>query len=208
MFESGTFWTIVFSVITALLGAVTGAWSTYRISTRRNRLGYGLTRNVSLLNDSGNSSSLTVTHGSTVLAKPRLVDVDLRNLSSRDITASSFHGGLSLIIDLDATIIEILDSSTQPPTSILPASAVNGTKLEIPPALLVKRQAVKYTVLVDGETENPSFQCPLVDFDFVDIDRVERSRMNPDRLNAYIAVIVIGLAASLAPLVRSALFGR
>ncbi|MET9964452.1 hypothetical protein ABZZ80_00625 [Streptomyces sp. NPDC006356] len=170
-YESGTFWTIAIGALATLLGGAVGAWLTNRYSNPKRELHYAWLKNVSLLHtDAGNPNPLSVHHGASVLANPRIVDVLLRNSGKQPITASSFHGGNSIELDLDATIIDVLTVKSMPSTTMAPNYTHSGSVLSVPPSLLVGGQAVTFSVVVDGPAENLALRSPLSD-----VDPVERS---------------------------------
>ncbi|MGN9819371.1 hypothetical protein ACTMUQ_28985 [Streptomyces sp. SD11] len=171
LFESATFWTILIGAMATLIGAALGAWLTNKYSNPKREIHFAWIQNVSLLDTSTGSGSapLSVSHGTTVLAKPRIIDVTLHNAGKQAITASSFHAGRPIEIDLDATIIDVLNVKTSPSTSIMPSWVISGNVLEVPPCLLTGGQIVDFSILADGDSGNPIVRSPLTDITPVEV---------------------------------------
>ncbi|MFD3919126.1 hypothetical protein [Streptomyces sp. NPDC058595] len=164
---SGTFWQILFSVFTTFLGVVIGAWLTNKYNNPRRELQYQWRKNTPLLETSTSSASnLTVSHGSTPLAEPRVIDVLLRNQGRKEITSSDFHNGDPITVKLDCSIIELKEVHNDPSTSVPPEVTVSSDKTEliVSPSLLVAGQEVVITVVGDGpgNEEEFSLRSPLV----------------------------------------------
>ncbi|MFJ8346048.1 hypothetical protein ACIQ9J_06700 [Streptomyces sp. NPDC094153] len=169
-YQSGAFWTIVVGAVATLVGGVVGAYFNNRFVNPKRELQYQWWKNTSLLETSDPSgSSLRVQHGTTTLTEPRVIDVLLRNVGKKEITASDFHLGKPIEISLDSTIIEVKSVTTEPPTSVVPSVGVSHTNKEllISPCLLVGRQEVFISVVADGPGDERKFslRAPLIGID-------------------------------------------
>ncbi|MFI7408528.1 hypothetical protein ACIBU0_07655 [Streptomyces sp. NPDC049627] len=165
--ESGTLWTVAIGALASILSAVAGAWVSNKYSNPKRELQYQWRKNTSLLETSSSSaSSLTVTHGSTPLAEPRVIDVLLRNHGRREITSGDFHNGDPITVKLDCLIVELKGVHSEPPTSIAPLVTVSSSNEEllVSPCLLVGGQEVVITVVADGPGDENKFELrsPLV----------------------------------------------
>ncbi|MFG3018312.1 hypothetical protein ACGFZQ_07115 [Streptomyces sp. NPDC048254] len=161
--ESGTFWSVAIGLLGTLVGAVLGAYLPGKFArSKKKEIEFRWVRTTPLLKP---SASLRVTHESTVLEKPRLVDVSIRNGMDEPVTRESFHDGQSITIELDAKIIDILERETKPDTSVMPTvSIADQQRIEIAPCLLAPGQVVEIAVLVDGRGQAGKFkfQSPLI----------------------------------------------
>ncbi|MFJ3984874.1 hypothetical protein [Streptomyces fungicidicus] len=163
-YESASFWQFVITTLVAMAIGALGAFATLRASNPKRRLSYRTLINTSLLATSTRQAShLSVTHGGTVLQRPRLIEVELRNTGRRDITAAMFHGGDPIRIDLGVDVIAVLDVEVDPDSTTPPRVVAAGTSVEVHPTLLARRQTVVISILVDGRRSELACQVPLVD---------------------------------------------
>nr|WSY54963.1 hypothetical protein OG999_35725 [Streptomyces sp. NBC_00886] len=164
--QSGTFWGAA-AVIVAVLAAGSAVWATLRAANPKRRLLYRIYSRTPLLNPTASvpGGSLTVMHGTSALANPWVVEVELINAGRRDISASMFHNGESITLDLGVPIIALLHTETSSRTQRPPTAVVNGRVLTVPPCLLGKRHTATFSLLVDGD--EPQLEClaPLTDVD-------------------------------------------
>ncbi|WP_274559107.1 hypothetical protein [Streptomyces spiramyceticus] len=207
-YATATFWTITVAAIATLLGGgLGGAWLTNKYANPKRKLQYAWLKNVSLLNTAQSATStLHVQHGGNALRNPRLVDVMLQNPGKKAITASSFHNGDSIKIDLAANVLEVLEIKTQPTTAIAPPVSINGKFVEIAPCLISGGQYVTYSVLVDGDARNPSLRSPLEDIEPEETEFAsgrERGRNIVSTAVIAINVLVLSLLSTLAFLAYS-----
>ncbi|MFJ2770053.1 hypothetical protein [Streptomyces sp. NPDC087300] len=187
---SATFWTILIGAVATLIGAALGSWLTNKFSNPKREIHFAWIQNVSLLDTptGGGSAPLSVSHGTTTLAKPRIIDVTLHNAGKQAITASSFHAGRPIELDLDATIVDVLSVKTSPSTSIAPSWVISGKVLELPPCLLASGQIVDFSILADGNSDDPVVRSPLTDVEPVEVkDRPSRKSFE-ERFNKLDAV--------------------
>ncbi|MFE5089473.1 hypothetical protein ACFRCI_03545 [Streptomyces sp. NPDC056638] len=173
-YESSSFWQFAITTIVALAVGALGAYATLRSSHPKRRLTYRTLANTSLFPDTqftgGGASVLRVTHGTTPVNRPRLVEVDIRNTGRRDITSAMFHNGDPIQFDLGVGIVAILGVAATPTTSMVPPVVLGPSTqtILIDPCLIARKQAVVISALVDGD-EAP-VACsgnPLVDVDVV-----------------------------------------
>jgi hypothetical protein len=181
-YESGSFWQFAITTLVAVAVGALGAFATLRASNPKLRLSYRALINTSLLTASTRQAAhLSVTYGGTVVPRPRLVEVELRNAGRRDITASMFHGGDPIKFDLGADVIAVLDVDVQPGATTPPRVVATGTSVEVHPSLLVRQQSIVISVLVDGHRTDLSCQAPLVDVE-VRVGREQDQLGTPTRL--------------------------
>lgn len=163
-YESGSFWQFMITTMIAIAIGALGAYATLRASNPVRRLSYRPLIDTSLLTASTRQAAhLSVTYGGTVVQRPRLVELELRNTGQRDITASMFHGGDPIKIDLGAEVVAVLDVEVAPEGATPPRVTSSGTAVEVHPSLLARRQSVILSILVDGRRVTLSCRVPLVD---------------------------------------------
>jgi hypothetical protein len=164
--QSGTFWAAA-AVVVAVFAALSAVWATMRAANPKRRLLYRIYSRTPLLNPTASvpGDTLTVTHGTNALANPWVVEVQLINAGRRDISASMFHNGEPITLNLGVPIIALLNSGTSSRTQRPPEAQVNGNILTVPPCLLGKRHTATFSLLVDGA--DPELEClaPLTDVD-------------------------------------------
>lgn len=161
-YSSGTFWAIA-AVAVALLVGIVGSWVVWRAANPRRRLVYAMPSVSRLVNKSRIVGSLEVRRNGTVLSDPYLVTVTLANHGRFDISKGAFEN-TPLRFDLDTTILEVLDVSTEPPGLKAPDTAWTGATLLVGPDKIGKGQRVTFALLVDGDKPKLSrLDNPLID---------------------------------------------
>ncbi|MFE5663388.1 hypothetical protein ACFQ7W_05595 [Streptomyces niveus] len=169
-YESGSFWQFAITIVVAVSLGALGAFATMRASNPKRRIVYRTLANTSLFVAShSQTGALAVTHGTTPVSRPRVIELELKNSGRRDITLAQFHDGESIKYDLGAEVVAVLGASTSPVGSMAPTvetePAVPGS-LNIRPFLLMRKQVVRISVLVDGaEAEVKCLRMPLIDVD-------------------------------------------
>ncbi|GGW30772.1 hypothetical protein GCM10010503_02980 [Streptomyces lucensis JCM 4490] len=160
LLESATFWTVFVGAVTTLVGAVVGAWLSHRYSNPKQQLEFQWRKNTALLEAASGASALAVSHSGSALTEPRIIDFFIRNAGKKDITADSFHGGASIEVKLDSKIIEVKGVDNAPDTSAAPSWSISPSqdRLLIAPSLLVGRQEVSFSVIVDGPGDESKFR--------------------------------------------------
>ncbi|MFF7976993.1 hypothetical protein [Streptomyces sp. NPDC007905] len=160
LLESATFWTIFVGAATTLLGAILGAWLPHRYANPKQQLEFQWRKNTALLDAASGASALAVSHSGSALTEPRIIDFLIRNVGKKDITADSFHGGASIEVELDSRIIEVKGVDNAPTTSAPPTWAISpsGDRLLIAPSLLLGRQEVSFSIIVDGPGDESKFR--------------------------------------------------
>ncbi|WP_351233830.1 hypothetical protein [Streptomyces sp. NPDC002133] len=169
-YESGSFWQFGITIFVAMALGALGAFATLRANNPKRRLVYRTLANTSLFTAShSQTGALAVTHGTTPVSRPRVVELELRNAGRRDITVAQFHRSDPIKCDLGADIVAVLDVSTGPAGSTPPSVAVDPASragLLIGPCLLARKQVVQISVLVDGPQSDVEYlSVPLIDVD-------------------------------------------
>jgi hypothetical protein len=166
-YESGSFWQFAITTLVAVAVGALGAFATMRAANPKRRLVYSTPTNASLFAAShARTGALQVTHQGTPVSRPRVVELELRNAGRRDITAAQFHNGEALSVNLGADVVGVLDVRSTPSTTVAPSVDTSSSRvITIPPTLLVRKQVVRLTVLVDGPRADVTVQAPLTDVD-------------------------------------------
>ncbi|MFI0151855.1 hypothetical protein [Streptomyces lydicus] len=95
--------------------------------------------------------------------KGRLVDIEVTNSGSRDITSSHFHDDEAIELRLLGGNILRLKGEVTDPGRRVPSTAIERGVLVIKPSLIAKGQKVTYSVLVDGPGGPLECEASLVD---------------------------------------------
>lgn len=189
--ESGTFWTIFIAAVVAIAVALFSAWANLRTVRPKRRFTYCPRKNTSLLNTSRRAaSSLIVTHGTTPLSRPRVVEVEVSNDGRAAITSQDFHNGDPVAFDVGARIVAILSAESSPSAHRVPPTSIDGQLFKIEPGLLSPRQSVSFSLLVDGPKSPLSCQASLVNVP------VRERESNDPLLESQRAVKRIGIACA------------
>lgn len=162
--DPGTLWTIIGVAATLVVAAVT-LWLTYLWSVPKRRLHYWLASKTPLLLSAPSelSDQLEVHHDGRVVAEPHVLEVRVASRGRRDIPSSSFDGDQPIRVDVGASILEILGNDSDTKAVPKPVVRVDGTALEIGPALLKRRHTLTYRLLVDGPEPRLTCHASLVD---------------------------------------------
>lgn len=165
-YESGSFWQFAITTLVAVAVGALGAFATLRANNPKRRLTFKTLANTSLFVAShSQTGALAVTHNGTHVARPRVIELQITNLGSRDITSGQFHGGDPITFDLGADVVAVLEV-TSPFGGVTPPVAIDATtpsKILIAPCLLVRRRGWKISLLVDGPEAEVTCLAPLVD---------------------------------------------
>ncbi|MCX4413185.1 hypothetical protein OOK43_07775 [[Kitasatospora] papulosa] len=167
-YESGSFWQFAITTLVAVAVGALAAYATMRAANPKRRLGYSARTNASLFIAShSQTGALQVTHNSTPVNRPRIIELELRNAGRHDITATHFHAGEALRFDLGADVVGILGVTSTPSGTVVPAVGIDASVprvVAIPPSLLARKQVIRATFLVDGpRAEVSCIQAPLID---------------------------------------------
>ncbi|MFF5004647.1 hypothetical protein ACFY3G_17660 [Streptomyces phaeochromogenes] len=156
-----TIMTLVGIAVTLGVGLL-AVWATMRAQNPKLRLGYRLQSSAELLANHG-SNGLSVTHNGTTLTSPHIASIQIVNQGRRDIVGPMFSSNVEF--ELGENILALLSSKSSPSTAHTPVATVSGSKLLLPPSHLRKKQAVTYTVLLDGPVSGLTATESLVDVD-------------------------------------------
>ncbi|MFJ6183752.1 hypothetical protein [Streptomyces sp. NPDC092295] len=125
--------------------------------------------------DSDSDDGLSVQYGGIPVEAPSIIELAFAIQGRRDITAAMFHNGESIVFDLGAPVISIVDVASEPSDAATPSWSYAGVMvmgrrvtaerwLHVDPSLLRRGQKVVITLLVDGPPENVRcLSAPLVD---------------------------------------------
>ncbi|MFD4621841.1 hypothetical protein [Streptomyces sp. NPDC058475] len=201
-YASSVFWTIFIGAVASILSGVLGAWLANRYNNPKRRIMYGWPKNVSLLETtSSGANPLVISHGtsSSVLTDPRIVDIELRNLDKADIASPMFDNSDPIVFDLDADIVDILETDVQPVTAPMPSWSYSGKQIKIAPSLLKTGQIVTFSVLVDGAADDLKATFPLsgvdpVGINYSDPDWEVRARRERVRLEKFMRIYLTGFS--------------
>ncbi|MBF4514119.1 hypothetical protein ITJ66_16660 [Plantibacter sp. VKM Ac-2885] len=151
-----------------------------------------------LLGQNPVSSQLTVTLGPQAVANPHIVAITVWSSGRADISSQSFDGGVPMVFELGALIIEVNPASTpQDPPIVVRAQ----TQLELRPSLLRKGFQSHLQVVVDGAptigVTHALIDIPVIADAVGETGRVIQTSRRPFR----ISTLNIGLAALVVALV-------
>ena len=201
-YESGSFWQFAITTLVAVAVGFLGAFATLRASNPKRRLAYRTVSNTSLFVAShSQTGALTVAHHGTTVQRPRVVELELKNAGRRDITAAQFHAGESIVYDLGADVVAVLEVASHPSGSVTPSVSIstgNRRQIVIPPCLLTRKQSVSISLLVDGSAR--PVRClgaPLVDVQVREAPDVTYEPLTGvRRLERYIVAAMSAMVAS------------
>ncbi|MFG2831141.1 hypothetical protein ACGFWI_27310 [Streptomyces sp. NPDC048434] len=188
-YTSGTFWAAASAVAAICMGG--GAmWATLRASNPKRRIDFWM-RDTPLLRDHQSlNGTLEVRRNGSVLVDPRLVRVQLRNPSRRDVSSTAFDQGEPLRMNLGVPILDILGVEAQPSTAQAPPATASGAELRVGPGRFGRGSRITYLVLIDG---TPSYSCQ---HSLIDVDVVEDDALGYDpRAARVIAALTAATAA-------------
>lgn len=146
---SNDFWNTFLTVLAAVVIGGGTIWAALYAVNPTKRLIWRSDVNEAIIPDG--VSTLSVLHAGASVSEPRLVDLQIKNNGRRDIEPTWFsHDTDALIFDLGAPIVDLVDISTFPSSTIAPAVSYSGSKLHLHKSLVAKEQRVKVVALVDG----------------------------------------------------------
>jgi hypothetical protein len=151
--------TIGVSSLVAIAVGVAGVWASFQAGSTKRLLTYALAESTSLLQPAPEFArqDLKVLYRGEVLGEPRILYVRLISRGRQDIERKDFDDGSPLTFDLSARIVAVLGMGIDPSTAAKPELGTDGTKLELWPSLIHKRQTVTIAVLVNGNA--PCLTC-------------------------------------------------
>lgn len=143
------FWNTFLTVLAAVLVGGGAIWATLYAVNPKKRLIWRSDVNEAIIPDG--VSTLSVLHAATPVGEPRLVDLQVKNNGRRDIEPAWFsHDTDALIFDLGTPIVDLVDVSTVPSSTITPGVSYTGSKVHLHKSLVAKDQRIKIVALVDG----------------------------------------------------------
>jgi Pentapeptide repeats (8 copies) len=155
-YSSGTFWTAAgtVAIIITAVGTMCVAW---RLANPIRRLKYGMSV-APLLQRTSNeiSSSLKITWNDKEVKHPHVLELSLISRGRQDIDRGDFDGQ-PLPFKVGAVILAVLQTYSSPGTFSNKDVEIQGDTLEVGPSLIGRRQAIKFTLLTDGE---PTLSTP------------------------------------------------
>lgn len=188
-YNSSLFGAILGVVATLVVGGV-GSWLTYLWTVPKRRLDYWLSSETPLVTaPSELRHDLEVRHRGVVLTEPHVLEIRLASRGRRDIPRESFDGGQPIRLDVGVLILRILGSDSDIASVHQPTVKVDGTALEIGPALLKKRNTLTYRLLVDGPDPRLTCKAELADVDVPDRPRAPSTERRLENLEALLEEI-------------------
>ncbi|MFJ2020909.1 hypothetical protein [Streptomyces nodosus] len=144
-------WNTVIGAIVAILTAILAAWVALYIAKSRRRLLWVPLSNESILRDDAVGSA-SVISGGVILARPRLIQLAIKNTSRHDLQRSDFTSGSdSLKFDLGTPIVAVASVTTTPSTAPTPSIGAFGSTISVGEGLIQSGQIIRISVLADGE---------------------------------------------------------
>jgi hypothetical protein len=142
----------------------------WRIGGPRKRLYYGLISDTALLGSDLPElpeTHLEVTLRGQPVREPHVLGVWFQNWSRSDIRSADFDRGKPLVIDVGASILDLLAPERLRRDSPQVTLTIDGTKVEISPALIRARQLIRIDLLTEGP---PTLGCssPIADFTVIE----------------------------------------
>ncbi|AZQ40060.1 hypothetical protein EJ357_47320 [Streptomyces cyaneochromogenes] len=147
---SETFWTALGAVgaMLALPTALFIGWLGYRAVWPRRRIEWSA--RVSPLTHTAAHGALTITHGSTTLSNPHVVEIDLSNAGNKDLETAQFNGQ-PIEITSTADVVAVLNQTSRPTSQRVLAATPQANAVSLAPATpLHQGQTLTYVILVDG----------------------------------------------------------
>jgi hypothetical protein len=216
-YAAGTFWAAASVVVALAVGIATFlvTWSP------RRRLLFSAPAATPLLTSQTGIEDLEIRHHGRPLQDPHLVDVTLTARGRGDIPSSAFDQARPLVFDLNASIVDVLQTSCDPASAPLPPVTHEGTMLNIGPELIIHGQTIRVSVLVDGAS--PWLTCAQAVLAHVTVaPRTSRGFNGRQRLDwgqataaaaalavvtAALAGVVVALVAAIAGMTAGAIAG-
>ncbi|WP_329289539.1 hypothetical protein [Streptomyces pseudovenezuelae] len=214
--DSDPWWQFVLTLIIGVVVGCLGAWATLRAGNPKRKINWWVESNTSLLSLSerpDNGQELTVHLGAHAIRNPRVVELVIANVGSRDITAGMFHADEPMRFDFgQSEVYGVLARRTDPEGTVMPTLEIGPIQvhpptrgianapttsadswLDLAPCLLKRGQSVTVTVLLSGEEER--VRC--LSAGLVDVDVVSQS---PGRRTQAVMDAMSGVTFYLGPL--------
>lgn len=163
-YTSALTWTVIGVAAALLVGAAT-VYVTWAAANPRRVLVYSMPSAASLLTESTPhlaDGDLQVSYQGHELRNPYVVSVRVESRSRKDIRSIDFDQGKPLVLDINIPIVAYLGEST-PIEFDSKSIRTNGSRIELGPMLIRRRQAIQMEVLADGIKPELSCESPLAD---------------------------------------------
>ncbi|EFG04691.1 hypothetical protein [Streptomyces clavuligerus] len=134
-----------------------------RASFAKRRLTHDLAPPARLL-PPGSGDRLVVTCDGSALRDPHIAEVHLANTGRRDIASGLFDGARPIRFELNAPVVEILDTHWEGATHARPTVTADGSALLLQPTLLPRGLEMTVRALVDGRP-SLTIHAELLDVD-------------------------------------------
>ncbi|MFF4054627.1 hypothetical protein ACFYZ0_02385 [Streptomyces sp. NPDC001708] len=220
--DSDPWWQFGLTLVVGIVVGCIGAWATLRAGNPKRKINWWVESDTSLLSlserpDAG--QELTVHLGDWAIMNPRVVELVIANVGTRDITAAMFHAGQNMRFDFGlAKVFGVLARRTEPEGSVLPEIEIEpitlppaprrlpngqidliaGSWLDLKPCLLKRGQSVTVTVLVSAlESSDEECEVRLASAGLIDVDVVSQS---PGRRAQAVMDAMSGVTFYLGPL--------
>ncbi len=162
-YVSGTFWAGA-GAVAGVLGAVAVVWVTLTVGFPRRRPYYRMRAVAPLMvAPEGVHGELELLHRGKLLTDPRALTIELVSRGRKDIPNDAYNDGRPLRLDVGASIVEVLQVTSDPATLPTPEIAADGTSVNIGPSLIGRRHVITITVLTDGGQPALTCRSPLID---------------------------------------------
>jgi hypothetical protein len=126
---------------------------------------------------------------------PHIVTLTIKAKGKRDIAPAAF-GDFPLPFDVTARIIECIEVTTDPDDQPVPCVTIKGSKLELHPIKIGKRETIRVRLFVDGE---PKLRKPVQSLiDVPVVNRKGRGELGWTLVQAIIVIIVVAAIAAFA----------
>jgi hypothetical protein len=137
------------SVVVALLVGAGLMWLTWQLVYARRRIAFSLNVVEMFQGTNVAPGQLLVSYDGRSIGQPRLMQLRLVARSGRDIPRSAFED-TPLLVELRATVVAVLDVTSEPAGTTPPEFLPESIRLRMEPLLLRAGQVVTVTVLADG----------------------------------------------------------
>ena len=170
-YASGTFWSGA-AVVVAILSTAILAWITVWVANPKHLLLFGMkTIPFKKLSDATRSRMDS-------LAYPRVLEIEIVSQGRRDIPSSAFDQGIPVRLDIDARIVEYLDSESDHTSRAYQLGLDPGETCDrCGPCFIGRHQTLSLWMLVDGP--HPRLTCSrrsLIDINVRDKASERRAR--------------------------------